>query len=951
MRKKLIEVAIPVESISEECKSDMNPFLKYHPRSLHLWWARRPLAAARAVVFSQLVDDPSSCPEEFPTEEAQDKERQRLFRLIEELVKWENTTNEKVLQKARDEIWRSWRRTCRDNKDHPQGDELYNPDKLPAFHDPFAGGGALPLEAQRLGLEAFASDLNPVAVLINKAMIEIPPKFVNRPPVRQEAHKNRSLIQKEWKGTEGLSEDIRYYGKWVRDEVEKSLGDLFPKVKISSEMLAQRPDLEGYLGKQLTVTTWLWARTVRSPNPAFSESYVPLIASYYLSKKKNIVYLKPIIDGMEYRFKVIYGTPANSKEVLKGTKTGGSGSSFKCILSGTPIPFDYIRSEAKAGRMKQKLIAMVVSDGSRKIYIESNVEHETAAECTSNAKTVDANLPRKALGFRIQEYGMSNWRDLYTSRQYYFLSTLVEVVKKIPQKIITDIKENKWDIENDVNPQEYAYSVLTYIACGISQLTRYYCTICTWNSTNQNVAQAFGRQAIPMVWDFAEANPLYSSLGIEKTISWVADSIKTNMPYSVGYSLQRDASKQEISENKIISTDPPYYDNIGYADLSDFFYVWLRQVLLDSYPDLFATISVPKSDELVANPYRHHNKEGAKKFFLSGMTEALSRIAELHHSAYPISVFYAFKQTEMKNMDVASTGWEIFLEAIKNSKLTISGTWPLRTERTKGLKSKANTLASSVVVTCRKRSRDTLTISRREFIKELSNHMRHSIDLFQSSNIAPVDIAQAAIGPGMYIYTKYSDVVDAQGNPLSVRAALELINKILDEIQAKQEGNFDSQTRWAIAWFDQFGFEEGDYGEAEKISKAKNTSVDKIANTGVIKSQQGIVRLVKPNELSSLWNPVAIDTTIWEVVHQLIRSLECDGESETADIVKKLGSKAEEARELAYRLYTICERKRRTAEALSYNSLVQSWPEILRLAKVISRSAIEQGNLFDSDGE
>ena len=416
LRKKLIEVALPLEAINAASAREKS-IRHGHPSTLHLWWARRPLATARAVLFAQLVDDPSSRPELFPTEEAQSQERQRLFRIIEDLVKWENTTNETVLEAAREEIRRSWRRTCEDNRDHPRAAELFEPDKLPAFHDPFAGGGAIPLEAQRLGLEAHASDLNPVAVLINKAMIEIPPKFAGKPPVNPESRKGKGSTDAVWKGAAGLAEDVRYYGQWMRDEAEKRIGHLYPKIEVTAEMARERPDLRKYVGRKLTVIAWLWARTVKSPNPAFADVDVPLASTFLLSTKKGKeAYAEPVIPRMA-------ATASRSRRskppesAKNGTKSGSSGSPFLCLMSGVPMPFDYLRSEAKAGRLGARLMAVVAEGDRSRVYLEPTEEQENIALSAMPKDAPETALPERALGFRVQEYGMTKWRDLFTDRQ------------------------------------------------------------------------------------------------------------------------------------------------------------------------------------------------------------------------------------------------------------------------------------------------------------------------------------------------------------------------------------------------------------------------------------------------------------------------------------------------------------------------------------------------------
>ena len=955
-RKKLIEVALPLDAINAASAREKS-IRHGHPSTLHLWWARRPLAAARAVIFAQMVDDPSAHPDLFPTEADQEKERERLFRLIEDLVKWENTTNEKVLERARTEIRKSWRRTCADNADHPRAAELFDPDKLPAFHDPFAGGGALPLEAQRLGLEAHASDLNPVAVLINKAMIEIPPKFAGQSPVNPASREERSLIEREWKGAQGLAEDVRYYGQWMRDEAERRIGHLYPQVEITEEMVRERPDLERYKGRKLTVIAWLWARTVRSPNPAFADVEVPLASTFMLSTKKGKeAYVEPVIEGRGYRFVVKVGTPEDAEAAKAGTKAGGSGKPFLCLMSGTPMPFEYLRSEAKSGRMGERLMAIVAEGDRGRVYLTPTSEHEAVAEEAEPKWTPDTNLPERALGFRVQEYGMTMWRDLFTPRQLVALTTFSDLVAEAMERVERDAATA--DLSNDERPLRdggtgttaYAETVGVYLAFALNRMTNTICTIARWTPDRGQTVTAFARQAISMTWDFPDVNPFAGAAGdygvsVDGVIKGMTSATEPN-----GFATQQNADCQPISIDKIVSTDPPYYDNVGYADLSDFFYVWLRRTVRPVFPTLFATLAVPKSEELIATPYRHGSREEAETFFMDGMTKAMQRLAEQSHPAYPVTIYYAFKQSETKgDTGTASTGWETFLDAVIRAGFGISGTWPMRTElsnRMRGMDS--NALASSIVLVCRQRPADAPMATRREFVAALRAELPTALAHLQSGNIAPVDLAQAAIGPGMAVFTRYAKVLDAEGKPVSVREALALINQLLDEVLAEQEGDFDADSRWALAWFEQQGFDEGEYGVAETLSKAKNTSIAGIVEGGILASRAGKVRLLRPDELADDWDPTTDDRlTVWEAVHHLIRALETGGEPEAARVEAQLGAKADIARELAYRLYTICERKRRAAEALSYNSLVQSWPEIANLARKEQQEApLKQGGLF-----
>jgi putative DNA methylase len=962
-KKKLIEVALPLEAINKAAAREKS-IRHGHPSTLHLWWARRPLAAARAVIFSQMVDDPSANPDLFRTEKAQEKERQRLFKIIEDLVLWENTTNEEVLQKAREEIWQSWRRACAENADHPRAKELFNRNVLPAFHDPFAGGGALPLEAQRLGLEAYASDLNPVAVLINKAMIEIPPKFAGKPPVdpkdgslspaRGRGRGEGALFEHEWKGAQGLAEDVRYYGQWMRDEAEKRIGHLYPKIEISAEMAEVRPDLERLVGKKLTVIAWLWARTVKSPNPAFANVDVPLASTFMLSTKAGKeAYVEPVIEGGSYRFTAKVGKPKDVEGVNNGTKLS-RGANFKCLMSGTPIASGHIYGEANSGRMGARLMAIVAEGDRGRVYLAPTAEMEAIALTAQPTWKPEVAMPENPRWFSPPLYGLKTYGDLFTPRQLVALTTFSDLVQEARKRVKRDaidaglLDDAKPLRDGGTGATAYAEAVGVYLGLAVDKVADRNSTVCAWASLREHARNTFGRQAIPMVWDFAESNPLSDSSGnFEGGIVSIVVGLGSLNPVASGHAGQVDAQSQEVATAKVVSTDPPYYDNIGYADLSDFFYVWLRRSLRPVFPDLFATLAVPKAEELVATPYRHGNKEKAEAFFLDGMTQAMRGLASQAHPAFPVTIYYAFKQVESDSVDgTASTGWDTFLAAIIEAGFSISGTWPMRTELDRRMiGSGTNALASSIVLVCRQRAANALTATRREFVATLKAELPQALAHLQAGNIAPVDLAQAAIGPGMAVYTRYAKVLDAEGKPLAVRAALALINQTLDEALAEQEGDFDADSRWALTWFEQTGFDEGEYGVAEQLSKSKNTSVAGMVDAGILASKSGRVRLLKPDELPADWDPTTdARKTVWEAVHHLIRALESGGESAAAELVAKLGTQAETARELAYRMYTLSERKKRAAEARSYNGLVQSWPEIVRLSRQEPPIAALQAN-------
>jgi putative DNA methylase len=821
----------------------------------------------------------------------------------------------------------------------------------------------LPLEAQRLGLEAYASDLNPVAVLINKAMIEIPPKFAGKPPMNPEAHKEKALLAREWRGAQGLAEDVRYYGRWMRDEAEKRIGHLYPKIEVTAEMATERPDLKPLVGRKLIVIAWLWARTVKSPNPAFAKVDVPLVSTFMLSTKEGKeAYVEPVIKGGGYRFTVKVGKPKDVEAAKNGTKLA-RGANFQCLMSGTPIAGDYIKAEGKAGRMGARLMAIVAEGERGRVYLAPIPEHEAAAREAKPTWRPEGDIATRMTGGNCTPYGLTSWGDLFTPRQLVALTTFSDLVQEARERVNRDAlaaglpDDGKPLAADGTGATSYADAVAVYLAFALSKQADLGNSLCRWEPIAQCPRQLFGRQAIPMIWDFAEGNPLGDSSGawvvfVDGIVKAFAKTFEFVLAKASGFAQQADAGRQEVSSAKVVSTDPPYYDNIGYADLSDFFYGWLRRSLKPIFPNLFATLAVPKAEELVACMYRHGNKEKAGTFFLGGMTQAMHRIAEQAHPAFPVTIYYAFRQAENDGEDgTASTGWDTFLDAVIHAGLAITGTWPMRTENdSRMIGQSTNALASSIVLVCRQRAVDASTATRREFVAALKAELPVALVYLQRGNIAPVDLAQAAIGPGMAVYTRYAKVLDAEGKPLSVRGALAHINQTLDEALAEQEGDFDADSRWAVAWFEQSGFVEGEYGVAETLSKAKNTSVSGMVEAGILTSSRGKVRLLKPDELPADWDPTTDPRlTAWEMVHQLIRSLEAGGEGAAAALVAKLGAKAEISRELAYRLYTLCERKKRATEALSYNSFVQSWPEIARLAREGGQPRAEQAQLFDRE--
>lgn len=946
--RKLIEVALPLDDINVAAVREKS-IRHGHPSTLHLWWARRPLAAARAVLFAQLVNDPGYQTGEGFTRGVNKKkaalERERLFGIIRELVKWENTTNETVLNAARAEIRKSWAETCHLNRKHPQAAELFDPEKLPAFHDPFAGGGAIPLEAQRLGLEAHASDLNPVAVLINKAMIEIPPKFAGRKPVGPIPDGEKQAdMHEDWSGARGLAEDVRRYGHWMREQADKRIGHLYPKIAISKGMASERKDLEPYVGQELTVIAWLWARTVKSPNPAYAEVEVPLVSSFLLSTKKGKeAWVEPMVDGNSYHFEIRTSAEGHGKPP-SAAKTGtklSRGAHFQCLVSDTPIEPAYVKAEGVAGRMGARLMAVVAEGKRGRLYLPPTDEMQATAESAEPTWRPDTPLPNDPRNFWTLSYGLTTYGDLFTLRQLVALTTFSDLVGEARERIRDDaIKAGMPDDDQGLHTggtgaTAYAEAVSVFLTFAINKMADRGSSICGWDSSRDSLRNTFGRQAIPMVWDFAEANFIEHSAGsfegaVEQGIKVVGKYLPAQ---SAGRSVQASAQEQSVSKNKVVSTDPPYYDNIGYADLSDFFYVWLRRGLRPIFPDLFATVTVPKAEELVATPYRHGNKEGAEQFFLEGMTAALHNIAELASPAFPVTIYYAFKQSETKDAGTSSTGWETFLAAVIRAGFALTGTWPMRTELgNRMIGSGTNALASSIILVCRRRTSNAPSVSRKVFLSELKSVLAEALDAMvggegRISPIAPVDLAQAAIGPGMAVFSQYTAVLEANGEPMSVHTALTLINKQIDAVLGSEP--FDADTAFCMGWFQETGWSAGAFGNADVLARAKGTSVDGVRDAGVVEAHGGKVRLLKPEDYPADWDPKHDNRTpVWEALHQLVRALSQGGEAEAGTLLARMPERGADIRRLAFWLYTLCERKGWAENARGYNTLVTTWHAI-----------------------
>lgn len=923
MSKKLIEVALPLEAINTAAAHEKMPGIGAHPRGLHLWWARRPFVAARAVIWSSLVDDPSAHPELYPTEEAQNAERQRLFGILEKLVKWENYNDPEVLAAAKAEILRSTNN---------------NP---PALLDPFAGGGAIPLEAQRLGLEAHAHDLNPVAVMINKAMIEIPPRFAGQAPVNSDS---RTLLDGAagWQGAQGLAADVQYYGEWMKREAFRRIGHLYPKVKV--------PHALG--GGEATVIAWIWARTVKCPNPACG-CEMPLASTFVLSKKKGKeAWVKPITEGNNVHFEVQYGKCPKEYESFKV----GRSAVFKCPCCGEITTDAYVKQHGKAHEMGSQLMAVVGEGKHGRIYLSPDVEQTIAADVPAPESYPSGAMPENPRWFSPPAFGMTDYSDLFTNRQLTALAAFSSLAAEAQAKAEADavaagvINDHIALSAGGSGARAYGEAVGVYLAFSVDRLADFSTSVSRWSVTNEKPMNCFSKQAIPMTWDFPEANPMGNAVGSFSTIvSYVASCIE-KLPSRAfnGTAIQFDAQSDCGLRNIMVSTDPPYYDNIGYADLSDFFYVWMRQSLKDTYPKLFRTMLVPKAEELVATPYRFEGStEKARDFFEDGMLHTCQQIYQYAREDIPVTIYYAYKQSDTdEDSKTASTGWETMLSAIIRAGFAITGTWPMRTEQTyRAISMGTNALASSIVLVCRKRPADAPQTTRRGFIAELKRELRPALQKLQRSNIAPVDLAQSAIGPGMGVYSRYGRVLEADGSAMTVRSALQIINQELDVYFNDQDGELDANSRFCVDLYIQNAFNNLKFGDADTLARAKNTSVAALAAKGVLSAEKGIVRLLTREEL-----PEKVDTreeSIWLLCQQLTRAMETGGVEACAQIVAPmLGSNAERAKDLAYRLYTLAERKGWTQEGYAYNALVVAWREIQSRAAELQQATPEQTSFF-----
>lgn len=934
-RKKLIEVSIPLEDINAESAREKS-IRHGHPSTLHLWWARRPLSAARAVLFAQLVDDPSSNPD--LTEEQQKAERERLHNIIRRLVKWENINNESLLCEAHEEILNS------------TGD---NP---PAILDPFAGGGTIPLEAQRLGLEAHASDLNPVAVLINKALVEIPPKFAGLPPVFPGAAETQLGA---WSRTTGLAEDVRRYGAWMREQAEERIGHLYPNATIADHKTGR---------KQTTpVIAWIWARTVTCPNPACGIE-MPLVRSWWLGKKKGKeAYVVPTVvddttaaSGRRVAFAIGHDNAKGPSAATDGT-VGRQGAT--CVACGSAVDLKYIRAEGRAHRMRQRLMAIVAEGDRRRVYLAPTPEHISVADVEAPRSVPTAKLAQNPRDFKTPNYGMSTFAELFTNRQLVMLATFSDLVGEARQKVLeaalaSNVPAGARLADGGTGAEAYADAVATYLGIIVSKMTDRNSTLVNWYVSRESTSSTFSRQALPMMWDYAEVAPLGENTGsFSNSLLWTAETIEGLDGVVRASVSQADASARSYA-GVVVSTDPPYYDNIGYSDLSDYFYVWLRRSLRDIHPTLFASMLVPKAEELVANPYRHGGRAGAEEFFEKGFESVFAKARASASDDYPITVYYAFKQAELEQEGVSSTGWATILEGMIRNGWAITATWPIRSELgNRMIASGTNALASSIVLVLRPRHETAGQTSRRSFVSALKHELPTALEEMRQGAIAPVDLAQAMIGPGMAVFSSYQRVVENDGSDMSVKTALALINQALDEVLAEQEGDLDADTRFCLKWYEQFGWSKAAFGDADVLARAYNTSVGGLADAGVLTMGDGVVQLIRPRDLPASWSPITDDRiSVWEVTLQLARVLSAEdgGLQAAAQLIAAAGSRPEvdvdSVQRLAYRLYEMTQRSR-PDDARLFNLLGGSWTDLTASAgRVQLQPAVQAEIDFEDEG-
>ncbi len=890
MSPKLVEVALPLEAISAACRRDKDKKTGTI-RNVHKWFAPMPTPAWRALLFAALVDDPGDGPE-----------RAELLRMVERLVPPDgNPPDADTLAEANAILMKA-----------TGGDP-------PTVFDPFCGGGSTLVEAQRLGLPAAGSDLNPVPVLITRVLTELIPQVAGRPPLV--ADPARLGMKVTGGPLDGFLADCRHYAERVREKVWAEIGHLYPE-----------PPGGG------TVIAWLWARTVTCPNPA-CRAIAPLVSSFWLSKKKGaLTWIEPtgLGPGKPVRFEVNAGTagPPVQRTVKR---TGGT-----CLVCNQPIGFPYVRTEGKANRLGVQLLALVIDSlVGRRFDPPSATDLRTDVARPSGAPEV--LLSPNPRDLKTPNYGYNTVADLFTNRQLVALGAFADAVSEMPALV-----------EQDGGDPKLAVAVATVLGLCVSKMAMNHSTQGRFepvtNSSNGGIHPAFSRQALPMVWDFAELNPFSGSAG-----DWIAQfnslarglrTLPTAAPPARSFQSDARTAAVNLVLPMIVATDPPYFAQIGYADLSDYFYVWLRRTLSPVHPDLFATVATPKADELIADPYRHGGSiSEATKYFVEGFTNTFRSLASAASPTLPMLVVYAHRQEESDADGVASsTAWDAMLSAIIAAGLRIVGTWPIHATTTnRQIGQGTNSLASYMVLVCRPQEARAKPTDRQGFVAALHAELPRAIRKLQEGDISTVDLGPAAIGPGMAVFSRFSRVIEPSGGSMTVGAALSLISQVSAEVLDEFVGDLDKETRWAMTWFKDHGFEPGTFDDAEKLFKRTDTSLEALTRAGIATGAKGKVVLTLRDRLPDHWDP---DTdrhlTVWEVTQHLVKRLtSAGGEQAAADLLRKCRRWGDAARDLAQWL-AAASLNSRPAEALDLDALVTSWSELVRLAE---RPETGQGRL------
>jgi putative DNA methylase len=871
---KLVEVALPLEAISKASKADKDRKVGTI-KNVHKWFAPMPTPAWRALLFATLIDDPGD-----------EEGRAELLKFIERLVPAHGgAPDAETLAEAHKRI---------------QEATGGNP---PTVFDPFCGGGSTLVEAQRLGLPAAGSDLNPVAVLITRTITELIPQVAGRPPLVGDAGQ---LGLMSGGPLDGFLADCAHYARRIRDQVWEQIGHLYPPAPGGG-----------------TVVAWLWARTVRCPNPA-CRALAPLAASLWLSKRTgdkrwlNPTYCRP---GEPVRFEIGSGLggPPRDSTLARTAAT--------CLVCGESMPLDYVRDEGRAGRMGVEPLAIAVDGAKNRHFLSTTDAQTTMPEANPATEPIDLAIPEQALGFRVQLYGMTNYASLFTKRQLTMLGAFANVIAELPD----------W-VKKDGGDGVYAAALTSVLGLCLGKLSASSSTQTRLELEN-HFPPAFGRHALPMVWDFAELNPFSGSAGDWMShVSSVMGGLRalpgTRTPAS---SFQSDArvASEHLSGPVLLATDPPYFAQIGYADLSDFFYLWLRRALAPVHPDLFSTVATPKAQELIAAPYRHGGSVAAATgYFISGFTDTFRNLLPSTVPTLPILIVYAHRQNESDPGGPSSTAWDAMLTAIVSSGLRIVGTWPIHaTHSSRQIGLGTNALASYVVLVCRPQIQAAKVVDRQGFIAALHAELPKAIRKLQEGAISSIDLGQATIGPGMAIFSRFAKVIEPTGQAMTVRSALELISQIQSEVLDEFVGDLDPETRWAMIWYRDHGFEDGPFDDADKLSKTTVTSTDELVAAGIATARAGKVKLRSREDLPATWSPRDDDrTTVWEVTQHLAKAVTSGGWQQAAPLFRRCGRWVDDARALAYWLSTAAAAKSRAKDALDYDSLVTSWPELQRLA-------------------